>query len=134
MRLDVGVLGAEQLLGPRPAEVLHLVDDLAAAVVALARDPLRVLVGQPGAESLDDRGGGEILGGDQLQGLLLAAELGVEEAGDDRVGRPQPWLVGDGSDVGAGRKRGRVRRGLSGNRGVLLSHFHLPLRGLQPSR
>ena len=36
VRLHVRVLGAEELLGARDRELLDLVDDLAAAVVALA--------------------------------------------------------------------------------------------------
>ena len=41
MRLDVGVLGAEQRLRAVDRELLDLVDDLAAAVVAPARDTPR---------------------------------------------------------------------------------------------
>ena len=44
--LHVGVLGAEQRLGPLAGQVLDLVDDLVAAVVALARVALAVLVGE----------------------------------------------------------------------------------------
>ena len=44
--LHVGVLGAEQRLGPLAGQVLDLVDDLVAAVVALARVALGVLVGE----------------------------------------------------------------------------------------
>ena len=46
VRLHVGVLGAEQLLRARDRERLGDVDELAAAVVALARIALGVLVGQ----------------------------------------------------------------------------------------
>ena len=46
VRLQVGVLGAEELLGPRDADQLGLVDLGAAAVVATARVALGVLVGQ----------------------------------------------------------------------------------------
>ena len=49
VRLDVGVLGAEQRLGAVDRELLDDVDVLAAAVVALARVALGVLVGQHGA-------------------------------------------------------------------------------------
>ena len=44
VRLHVGVLGAEQRLRPLAGQVLDLVDDLVAAVVALARIALGVLV------------------------------------------------------------------------------------------
>ncbi len=46
VRLQVGVLGAEELLRPRDADLLGPVDDLAAAVVAPAGIALGVLVGQ----------------------------------------------------------------------------------------
>ena len=66
MRLDVGVLGAEERLGALEGELLDDVDVLAAAVVALARVALGVLVGEPGALGFHHRGEGEVLAGDQL--------------------------------------------------------------------
>jgi hypothetical protein len=45
VRLDVRVLGAEQLLRAVDRELLDLVDDLAAAVVATTRIALGLLVG-----------------------------------------------------------------------------------------
>ena len=53
--LDVRVLGAEERLRAVDRELLDLVDDLAAAVVALARIALGVLVGRHGADGLEDR-------------------------------------------------------------------------------
>ena len=47
--LHVGVLGAEQLLHAVDGQLLGDVDELAAAVVALARVALGVLVGELGA-------------------------------------------------------------------------------------
>ena len=41
MRLHVGVLGAEELLGAVDGQLLGAVHEFAAAVVALARDSLR---------------------------------------------------------------------------------------------
>ena len=67
VRLQVGVLGAEQLLGALDADLLGDVDDLAAAVVALAGVALGVLVGQRRAERGEHRRAGEVLAGDQLQ-------------------------------------------------------------------
>ena len=72
VRLDVGVLGAEERLGAVAGEVLDLVDDLAAAVVALAGNALGVLVVEPRAERLEHRDRGEVLRGDELERLLLA--------------------------------------------------------------
>ena len=59
--LDVGVLGAEQLAGPPPGQVLDLVDDAVAAVVPLAGVALRVLVGEHRPGGGHHRPRGEIL-------------------------------------------------------------------------
>ena len=82
VRLDVGVLGAEQLLGAVDRQLLGDVDLLAAAVVAAARVALGVLVGQHRADRVEHRLGHEVLRGDHLQGPLLAAQLAVEHGGD----------------------------------------------------
>ena len=80
--LDVGVLGAEQLLGAVDRQLLGDVDLLAAAVVAAAGVALGVLVGQHRADRLEHRLGDEVLRGDHLQRPLLAAQLAVEDGGD----------------------------------------------------
>jgi hypothetical protein len=56
VRLDVGVLGAEQGLGPLDRQGLHLVDDAAALVVPPARVSLGVLVGEDRAGGRHHRG------------------------------------------------------------------------------
>ena len=61
VRLHVGVLGAEQGLDPVDGQLLDHVDVLAAAVVALARVALGVLVGQHRALRLHDGERGEVL-------------------------------------------------------------------------
>ena len=83
--LDVGVVTTEDLQGTLDSERLGDVDDLAAAVVALAGVALGVLVGQDRALGLEDRAGNEVLRGDHLQGLALAGELAVQDGGDLRV-------------------------------------------------
>ena len=55
MGLDVGVVRAEEGLGPLAREVLGHVDELAAAVVALARIALGVLIGEDRARGLHHR-------------------------------------------------------------------------------
>ncbi len=85
VRLDVGVLRAEHLLGAVDGELLGDVDPLAPAVVALARIALGVLVGEHRAGRVEHGLGDEVLGGDHLQSVLLAAELAVEHPGDVRV-------------------------------------------------
>src|SRR3954466_1221400 len=85
MRLQVRVLAAEQLLGPRDADLLGPVDDLAAAVVALAGIALGVLVRQRAAERREHRGRGEVLACDQLQTTAQPVELVEHDGGDLRV-------------------------------------------------
>ena len=82
VRLDVGVLAAEQLPGPRDGEILDHVDDLAAAVVASTGVPLGVLVGEDRAGGLQDGLGHEVLRGDQLEVPVLALGLVAERLGD----------------------------------------------------
>ena len=82
VRLDVGVLGAEQRLGAVDRELLGHVDELAAAVVAPAGIALGVLVGQHRALRLEHRHRHEVLGGDHLERALLAIELHDEDLGD----------------------------------------------------
>ena len=79
VRLHVRVLGAEQLLRPVDRELLDLVDDLAAAVVALARVALGVLVRRHAADRLEHARPGEVLGGDQLDAVALPLELAAEQ-------------------------------------------------------
>ena len=87
VRLDVGVLGAEQRLGAVDRQLLADVDPLAAAVVAPAWIPLGVLVGEDRALALEHRARHEVLGGDHLERGLLALELAA--AGRPRSqGRP----------------------------------------------
>ena len=109
VRLDVRVLGAEELLRAVDRELLDLVDDLAAAVVAPARVALGVLVRRHRADRLEHRRPGEVLGGDQLDLAPLPLELAAEQLGDLRVDlgepggaellrrsparRPSPWMV-----------------------------------------
>ena len=82
VRLDVRVLGAEERLRAVDRELLELVDDLAAAVVAPPRIALGVLVRRHRADGLEDRRPREVLGGDQLDLAALPVELAAEERGD----------------------------------------------------
>ena len=82
VRLDVRVLGPEQLLRAVDGELLDLVDDLAAAVVAAARVPLGVLVRRHAADRLEHRGPREVLGRDQLDLAALPFELAADQRGD----------------------------------------------------
>ena len=86
VRLDVGVLGAEQRLGPLDGQRLDVVDDGVAAVVALARVALGVLVGQHRPDGAQHGRRREVLAGDQLQAGRLALELAGEQGLDLGVG------------------------------------------------
>jgi hypothetical protein len=85
VRLHVGEAAAEQPLGALDGQPLHLVHVLAAAVVAVARIALGVLVGEHAARRLQHGAGDDVLGGDQLDLVLLASELATDGAGDLRV-------------------------------------------------
>ena len=85
VRLDVRVLGAEELLGAVDRELLDDVDVLAAAVVALSRVALGVLVREHAALALEDGARDEVLRGDHLERALLAIELEADGLGDLRV-------------------------------------------------
>ena len=73
--LDVGEVRAEEGLGALAREILHHVDRPAAAVVALARQALGILVGERGAHGLHNGEGHEVLGGDELDRGALATQL-----------------------------------------------------------
>ena len=90
VRLDVRVLGAEELLRAVDRELLDLVDDLAAAVVPLARVALGVLVRRHRPDRLEHGRPGEVLGGDQLDLAALALELLAEESRDIGVDLGEP--------------------------------------------
>ena len=98
--LDVGVLGPEQLLGPVDRQLLGDVDVLAAAVVAPARVPLGVLVGQHRPLALQHRQRDEVLRGDHLERPLLAVQLQRQHLSDLRIDLGQGTLKkSDGRSV-----------------------------------
>ena len=75
VRLNVGVLSAEEFLHTGNSEGLNDVDKFAAAVVAAAGVTLSVLVGQYRALAFEDGTGDEVLGCNHLEGVLLALAL-----------------------------------------------------------
>ena len=82
VRLDVGEAAAEQFGRAPDGEVLGDVDELAAAVVALPRIAFRVFVGHHRALRFEHGAGHDVLGGDQLDLVALAAEFQLHRAGD----------------------------------------------------
>ena len=71
VRLNVGELGVEQLLGPIDGEPLGDIHVLAAAVVALPGIAFGVLVGELRTLRRQDRAAGVVLRSDQLDVRLL---------------------------------------------------------------
>ena len=80
--LHVGVLGAEQRQRRGLGQVLDLVDDLVAPVVAAPGVALRVLVGEDRSGGGEHGRRGEVLRGDELQGGRLAGRLLGEQSQD----------------------------------------------------
>ena len=85
VRLDVGELGAEELLGAGNGQVLDDVDVLAATVVAAARVALRVLVGEHGALCLQHGARHEVLRGNHFKGVALTGDFAADGLEDLRV-------------------------------------------------
>ncbi len=85
VRLDVDEAAVEQPLGALDRQALGDVDELAAAVVAAARIALGVLVGEQRALGLQHAQGDDVLRGDQLDLLLLAAQLVTDGFGKLRI-------------------------------------------------
>ena len=80
IRLDIGVIGAEDLLRPVDRQGLDQVRDLLPLVVAFVRVPLGVFVGETAPRRQHHRLGDVVLRGDQaylaaLPGLLLPYEF-----------------------------------------------------------
>src|SRR6059058_5400828 len=85
VRLHIRMLGAEQLLRPVDRELLDLIDDLAAAVIALPRQPLGVLIRERGPHGFEYRDRYEVLARDQLEAVLLARDFFLDELADFRI-------------------------------------------------
>ncbi|OPZ52379.1 MAG: hypothetical protein BWY91_02337 [bacterium ADurb.BinA028] len=85
VRLDVGVVGAEERGTTVDGDLLRLVDLGAAAVVATAGVALGILVGEGRAQGGEHRGAGDVLAGDELQAAADPGELGQQDARDVRV-------------------------------------------------
>ena len=73
--LNVDKLAVEQLLCTIDSKVLGNIDILAAAIVTAARIPFRILVGHHGALCIHNSARDDVLGGNQLNFVLLTAEF-----------------------------------------------------------
>src|SRR5205823_2064551 len=110
VRLDVGVLDAEDGLGALDGQRLDEVDVLLAFVVATARVPLAVLVLKDGSGGFQNGGGDVVLAGNQPQRIGLEPLLGADERGEFGVGGGQ-----------RGMRKGLCHGVLRGGRSVVRS-------------
>ena len=85
VRLHVGVLGAEKLLGAVDGELLGAVHEFAAAVIALAGIAFGIFVGEHRAHGFEHGFGDEIFRGDQLEAGGLAAHFVAQRFSDFRI-------------------------------------------------
>ncbi len=85
VRLHVGVLGAEELLGAVARQVLHHVGEFASAVIPFAGIAFGVLVGEDRAGRFQHGLAHKVLRGDQLQAFVLAALFVLDGLRDLRI-------------------------------------------------
>ena len=85
MRLDVGEAAAEQSGHPLDRQPLGNIDELAAAVIAPARQAFGILVGQHRALRFEHGAADDVLRRDQLDLVALAAKLERDGIGDLRI-------------------------------------------------
>ena len=114
VRLHVGMLGAEELLGAVAGQVLDDVGELAAAVVALAGIAFRVFIGEDGAGGLEHGAGDEVLAGDHLQAFVLAAAFVLDGGGDFGIDFSERARLGGGQGLVAS-----CNGGVSGHADIL---------------
>jgi len=77
----------EQLFRPVDGGLFDNIDELPAAMEAVARVTLEGLVGHRMAESVEDGAAHDIFGGDQFDLVLLAVPFIIQGLGDKRVAR-----------------------------------------------
>jgi hypothetical protein len=94
VRLDVGVLGAEQSHSAGLGQFLNGIDELLALVVTLAGVTLGVLVVQHRAARFEHRRRDIVLGRDHPQLVVLALRLVLDELGQVRVDRGEVGQLG----------------------------------------
>ncbi len=85
VRLDIGVIAAKQLLCTLYGKIFHDIHALAAAVIALSRISLRILVRQRASHRRHDRLTHPVLGSDQLDMAVLTLLLCHDSVRDLRI-------------------------------------------------
>ena len=98
MRLHVGMIGPEKLLGTVDRQLLDHVHVFASAIVTAAGVALGVFVGQDRTGGLAHGGRSEILRGDHLQLVDLPVIFGLHRLGQHGVLRKN-LLQHDGSSL-----------------------------------
>ena len=86
IRLHVGEIDAEQLLGALDGELFGDIDELAAAIIALARITLGIFVRHDRALRFQDGAGNNVFRGDQLDLMPLTTQFLIDRAKDFRIG------------------------------------------------
>ena len=85
MRLHIGVVTAEEFLGPVDGQILHHVHTVAAAIVSLAGIPFRVFVGQRTAHGGHHGLTHPVLGRDQFNVAVLSVLFVHDRLRDFRI-------------------------------------------------
>ncbi len=114
IRLHIGEFAIEQTADALDREVLDDVDELAAAVIALARIAFGIFVGQHRALGFEHGLGDDVFRCDQLDLIALAAEFLADRVEDF------------GIDLGEARRKKRILNRMSAGSGIGLGHARRP--------
>lgn len=98
----LGRIQMEGLERTGAAEVLDLIDELVTAVVAVARHALGILIGKGAAKGFDDGEGSEVLGGDKLDAMGLAALLMFDKVMDFGIDGDERGVAPGGDGIHGG--------------------------------
>ena len=85
MRLNVSVLRSEKFPGALTREFLHHIGELAASVITLSGIALCIFIRENRTHRLQHSFTNKVLGGNQLQTLVLTANFVIDSNGDLRV-------------------------------------------------
>ncbi len=89
IRLNVGVLRSEQLLGAVDGELLDVVDEADALVIPSPRITFGVLDIQVGGQTLQHRRRSVVFAGDEVEGAGVALAVALDQREDLRINRRQ---------------------------------------------